>query len=98
VTEPVRAQERRKRGPAAYVAAQVLERLVRDDDVVGACAVRHEPQDLADVGGGAVEQHGAQLVVLGRAELGDRRVQVIRHPARERRRLRQEVARELLHR
>ena len=70
VAEPVGAQQRGQRDAAAHVAAQELERLVRDDDVVGARAVRQQPQHLADVGLGAAEQLRAQLVVLDRASSG----------------------------
>jgi hypothetical protein len=60
--------------------------------------VRQQPQRLFDVRLRAAEELRAQLLILAGGELGDRRVEVVGHPARERRRLRQKLARELLHR
>jgi hypothetical protein len=98
MAEPVGAQEHGQREAAAYVPAQVVERLVRGRDVVGTRTVGEHPQHLTHVRLRAGEQLRAQVVVVDRGELRNRRGQVLRHAPAQLRDGRQQLGRGLLDR
>ena len=83
VAEAVGPQLRRQWDSAAYVRAHEGGSLRRQSHLVDAGSVLEHPQHLPEVRLPARHQVGHELAVLGRRELGDRGVQVIRHPARE---------------
>ena len=97
VAEAVGPQLRRQWDPAAYVRAHEGGRLRRQPDLVNAGSALEHPQHLAEVRLAARDQVGHELVVFGRRELRDRGVQVIGHPARELRGLREQLRGQLGH-
>ena len=97
VAEAVGPQLRRQRDPAAHVRAHEGGSLRRQSHLVDAGSALEHPQHLAEVRLRARQQVGHELAVLGRRELRDRGVQVIRHPARELRGTREQLRGQLGH-